>query len=213
MRRRRTRGLLAAAIAITLGLGALGCADAADGSFVVGVASMSLGERAGFGAERLPGIILGPPRGGGLYEGSLDTLSLGVGGSIVVEMGRTIVDGPGADFIVFENAFNFGGTGVFAEPAFVSVSADGEHFTDFPCAPETTERTGCAGIQPVFANAGDNDIDPTDPASAGGDAFDLSDIGVGEALFIRIVDAGVSGGLGTDNAGFDLDAVSVVNGD
>jgi len=210
-------GLIALLFGVAVGPSVGGCggdSGLAPGSpFAIEVASVSLGERAGFGESDLPGIVLGPPRGGGLTQGSLDTLSLGVGGSIVVELGVTVVDGQGTDFIVFENAFQFGGTDIFAEPGFVSVSEDGEVFTEFPCDPESSERLGCAGVAPVFANADENDIDPTNPATAGGDAFDLASIGVTRARFVRIVDAGISGGFGTDNAGFDLDAVAVVHGE
>ena len=45
----------------------------------------------------------------------------------------------------------------------------------------------------------------TEPAQAGGDPFDLADLGVKQARYIRIKDAGVSS-LGKDSKGFDLDA-------
>jgi len=45
-------------------------------------------------------------------------------------------------------------------------------------------------------------------ATAGGDAFDLADVGLAEARYVRITDRGDLGGL----AGvFDLDAVGIVN--
>jgi hypothetical protein len=82
-----------------------------------------------------------------------------------------------------------------------------------PCDFDGPELTGCAGRSPVFANVDDNDIDPTDPDVAGGDAFDLANVGMTRARFVRIVDSGVDRGFGTDNAGFDLDAVAVVHGE
>ena len=58
----------------------------------------------------MPGIVEGPPVGGGTDHGSTDVVSLGSGGSIVVSFApNAIVDGPGADFIVFENPFWIGG--------------------------------------------------------------------------------------------------------
>jgi hypothetical protein len=65
---------------------------------------------------------------------------------------------------------------------------------------------GCAGVSPVYSHPS-NCIDARDPALAGGDGFDLADIGLESARYIRIVDANTSG-LG----GFDLDSVAVVNG-
>jgi hypothetical protein len=60
----------------------------------------------------------------------------------------------------------------------------------------------------VLANPDENTIDPTDPAVAGGDAFDLADLGVSEARYVRITDRiDLTGSSGT----FDLDAVSIVH--
>ena len=54
----------------------------------------------------------------------------------------------------------------------------------------------------------DGDDGPFDVATAGGDAFDLADVGLAEARYVRITDRGDLGGL----AGvFDLDAVGIVN--
>jgi hypothetical protein len=35
-------------------------------------------------------------------------------------------------------------------------------------------------------------IDPTDPSSAGGDSFDLKDLGLGWCRFVRLIDTGDS---------------------
>src|SRR5262245_32235493 len=51
-----------------------------------------------------PGIVLGPPGTATPTTGSLTVLSLGHAGSIVLEFSdNVVVDGPGPDFIVFEN--------------------------------------------------------------------------------------------------------------
>ena len=70
---------------------------------------------------------------------------------------------------------------------------------------------GCAGVNPVLANR-TNGVDPTDPALAGGDAFDLADVGLARARYVRIRDSGVNPYEGT-TGGFDLDALAVVNGE
>ena len=78
------------------------------------VVSFTPGEFAGFGQEGLPHIVLGPPHGAGAGMGSLDVLSLGRGGDIVLELGLLLVDGPGVDLLVFENPFGtFGRRGAW----------------------------------------------------------------------------------------------------
>jgi len=72
---------------------------------------------------RTPSLALGPATGN-----TADVVVLGNGGSITLTFDHAIVDGPGADFAVFENAFN----DTFLEWAFVEVSSDGVHFTRFP---------------------------------------------------------------------------------
>ena len=166
----------------------------------------------GQGSGEFPKRVLGPPRGGGLVAGSLDVTTLGQGGSIVVEFGGSaIVDGPGADFIVFENPFSPSGkpNDVFAEPAAVAVSDDGAAWKELPCTAKAPPYDGCAGTHPVYANFDTNDIDPFDPAVAGGDPFDLADFGVPSARFVRITDRADLGG--SLDCCFDLDAVSIVN--
>ncbi|MCE9624961.1 MAG: hypothetical protein K8R69_05840 [Deltaproteobacteria bacterium] len=175
--------------------------------------SFDPGAHAGFGSDRFPDVVLGAPKGGGLQTGGFDVLSLGQGGTIVLKSAAAILDGPGKDFIVFENAFYAGGNPLapFAEPGEVAVSQDGTHFVAFPCASGNRDEMypGCAGVHPVLANADTNSIDPLDPAAAGGDAFDLHDLGLAWARYIRIRD--LSEGGGGNSAGFDLDAVSIIH--
>jgi len=203
--------------------------------FADAVVSHQIGTGGGAGESALPGIVLGPPRGGGAFQGSTDTLSLGLGGSIVVAFtDNVIVDGPGADFTVFENAFLTRGLntgGPFAEPATVSVSADGVHFVAFPCrADEMPYYPGCAGVYPVFADARDpNAPSPlvptttpiadlvgvpvdgfTPPPGSGGDSFDLAAVGLAMARFVRIDASDLKPGL-AGLSGFDLDAIAAVH--
>ena len=82
------------------------------------------GPLAGHGQDLMPDVVLGPPQGSGLYAGSMDVVSLGIGGTITISTGAdTIVDGPGPDFIIFENAFYAGNSAeyIFAELAGVEV--------------------------------------------------------------------------------------------
>ncbi|WP_437973348.1 hypothetical protein WMF11_31135 [Sorangium sp. So ce295] len=140
--------------------------------------------------------------------GSLDVVSLGDGGTVTVEFaGNKIVDGPGADFIVFENPFLIGGApdNPYAELGTIEVSDDGVHWSAFPCAATVYPYGSCAGWHPVYANADSGNIDPTDPDVAGGDSFDLADIGVRVARYVRITDRP------DVNTVFDLDAVAIVN--
>jgi hypothetical protein len=187
--------------------------------FVTNLVDVSYGACAGFGQGGLPTIIEGPPVGAGTSEGSLDVLSLGNGGSLVVSFEpNAIVDGPGVDFIVFENPFWIGGDPQhpYAEPGVVSVSDDGVTWKPFPCT--ATNASGapygsCAGHSPVYS-APTNGISPFDPAIAGGDAFDLADVGLTRARYVRIVDQGgepCTAGSKKNNNGFDLDAIAIIN--
>jgi hypothetical protein len=144
------------------------------------------------------------------------------------------VDGPGADFTVFENPFLTIGlvTGPpFAEPGIVSVSDDGVTWKTFPCAlDDPPYYPGCAGVYPVFANADDpaapSPLVPCtipiqqlvgvpvaafqSPDCSGGDSFDLATVGLPSARFVRLDASQLEpGAAGT--AGFDLDAVAAVH--
>ena len=180
--------------------------------FATEVVAFTPGTGSVFGQANLPGVVLGPPKGLGDAGGSLDVASLGNGGSITLGFAPSaIVDGPGPDFIVFENPFVIAGSDppqVFAELGTVEVSDDGQTFQGFPCTASEPPYGSCAGVHPVYANADTNAINPSDPAVAGGDAFDLADLGVTHARYVRITDrVDLAGTNGT----FDLDAVSIVH--
>ncbi len=182
--------------------------DAAD-PYADCVEALTPVEGSDFNHDALPEVVLGPP------GGPLDVASLGCGGSITLYFAEpAIVDGVGADFIVFENPFSLD----FPEAGRVSVSANGDDWAAFDCDPDTLE--GCAGIEPVLATA-DPEIDPTDPATAGGDAFDLAAVGVPIARYVRIDDVSEPYWAAQDTdycdpgqagkGGFDLDAIAAVN--
>ena len=188
-----------------------------DDRFVTKVVSFTPGACAGFGASDMPGIILGPPVGAGATQGSLDVVSLGIGGELVVSFEpNAIVDGPGADFIVFENAFYISGNpdAPAADPGEVSVSEDGVTWKTFECPEKAAAPYGkCAGWHPVYSAPG-NGISPVDPATAGGDAYDIEELGLAKARFVRIRDrssATCEGQPKPQNLGFDLDAIAIVN--
>jgi len=208
--------------------------------FADAVVAYTPGSGGGFGQSFLPGVVLGPPHGSGLYQGSLDVLSLGLSGSLLLEFTDNVIyDGDGVDLTVFENPFlrlvGLVTQPPFSEPGRVSVSQDGVSWHAFPCALASEQapyHPGCAGIYPVLADGDDPEAPhasiPSDtpiqslvgqnaltlpaPPGSGGDSFDLAGVGLGWARFVRIEAAAfVSGPVGPDNAGFDVDAVAAVH--
>ena len=185
--------------------------------FITKVVSFTPGECAGFGIPSMPGVVIGPPVGGGDDHGSTDVVSLGNAGEIIVSFEpNAIVDGPGVDLLVFENAFDIAGdpTHPYAEPGEVSVSDDGVSWKTFPCTATAYPYGACAGWHPVYSNA-TNGISPVDPSVAGGDPFDLADVGLARAKFVRVRDkanetCGTPPNRSTSN-GFDLDAMAIVH--
>jgi hypothetical protein len=142
-------------------------------------------------------------------------LSLGSGGEIVLGFGeRGIADGPGPDFVVFENAFWPGGDAsqVFAELGEVSVSEDGKSWQTFACDTQGDGHggyPGCAGFTPTLVYDA-NKLVPLEPEKSGGDAFDLADLGIRHARFVKIRDLKTMDPGGT-TSGFDLDAVCAIH--
>lgn len=172
--------------------------------FIDLVVDFSPGPGAGYGQDRFPDVVFGPPEAPGGGAGSLDVLSLGVGGILVAQFrDGDLVDGDGVDLLVFENPF-----AGWAEPAVIGVSDDGVTWTEWPCAAEDADGgyPGCAGVALVYASS-TNGVDATDPDAAGGDHFDLADIGVSRARFVRVRDAGLGDAAGVAS-GFDLDAMA-----
>jgi len=230
-------GLMAAAPALSADEARAGLVDCFADE-VVWFAGGYVPPTAGQRVAELPGIVIGPPGDSFPNTGSVSTVSLGRGGSILVSFtDNLIVDEPGPDFIVFENAFfkSFTPTDpnqaytVFAEPASVAVSDDGVTFHTFPYDPtalalvgqDATPSTaleslrGLAGITPTFT--GDYTVaddpgawDASGPggvSGAGGDAFDLADLGLSSARYVLITDLGLATGFAGPAEGFDLDSV------
>ncbi len=171
-----------------------------------------VGQNSGQSSEYFPRNIFGMPDSAARTDvpstSPEEICSLGMGGEITLHFrGKVLIDAPGKDFIVFENAFysaDFGKT--FIEPARVSVSQDGINFVAFPF--DSLSFKGCAGISPTNGNAFS-----ANPVESGGDSFDLADIGIDSVRFIRITD--ISAMLlnrkhplyDPITTGFDLDAV------
>lgn len=188
--------------------------DAPEDPWADCVDAFAPAEGVSFGHDAMPEIVLGPPQGGGESKGSTHTASLGCGGSITLGFSAPWPsDGPGPDLVVFENAFRSGEV-TFVEPAQVLVSDDGERWHAFPCEPDGGDEPppGCAGLEPVLETEPGAELDP---AAIGGDVFDLADVGLAEARYVRIIDR-TAEHYGTDTwclgagGGFDLDAVAVL---
>lgn len=206
------------------------------------VTSYAIGTNGGFNQSFLPDVVLGAPAGGGLFGGTLDVFSLGLLGEIVLEFSdNVIVDGPGVDFTVFENPFLTENQAfqliesVFSEAGRVGVSQDGVVFVDFACAQTAGDHpfyVGCAGVYPALADGESDARHPSVPTFAppiasfigmlkpnvvvpdgsGGDSFDLADVGLAWARYVRVRAADHVVGPGDPPVGgFDLDAVAAVN--
>ncbi|MDZ7317045.1 MAG: hypothetical protein ONB24_13070 [candidate division KSB1 bacterium] len=176
------------------------------------VVSFTPGVGAGRGAQYFPDNVLGPPdQTPGLNEYSpsnrpQEVLSLGHGGEIVLEfVDNIIIDEPGPDFTVFENAFIslFDGQ-PFIEAGIVAVSQDGVNFHTFPYDLDTWK--GLAGVTPTK-----DAYHFLDPDKSGGDSFDLADVGLKWAKYVKITDLGDLKQEGLWNGDFDLDAVVAVH--
>ena len=166
----------------------------------------------GAGPTGDPNNAVNGVRGGGQTGGGTDVYSLnyGEGASLTVRWsGRRVLNGPGLDVVVFENAFEYGSQGaIFMDLAIVEVSTDGNEWVAFPhdyiaddeevYSDDPSAWSGFAGRTPVLLHEEDNPVDPVDPSVAGGDGFDLDDLpdeGPGAAIkvdgfvFLRIVTA------------------------
>lgn len=166
----------------------------------------------------------------GFAEGNPSgVVSLGDGGSATLTFGGVIYNGPGPDFVVFENSFS----DTFLELAFVEVSSNGEDFFRFPAISltDTTQQVGSFGT-----------LDPTKIHNLAGKyragfgtPFDLEDLrdtpglDVNAITHVKIVDVvgciqcpfasrDSQGRLINDpwptpfpSSGFDLDGVGVIH--
>lgn len=185
--------------------------------FVDRVVEFKKGQGGGFNEAKLPDIVLGCPHGTGDKIGSAHVLSLGREGSITLEfVDNEVIDGAGVDLLIFENSIKPGPDVGAVNPGYdlakVEVSADGLEWKAF--AYDTGTRKGCAGHLPVYSNPDTDEgreISPTDPLQAGGEGFDIAELGFKVIRFVRITDLGLSALGGKTTQGFDLDAVAAVH--
>ena len=161
---------------------------------------------------------------------SMDAVTLGDGGMATLTFDRLIVDGPGADFAIFENSFG----DTFLELAFVEVSSDGINYSRFPAV----------SLSPTNTQIGPwDEIDPTNLHNLAGKyrqgfgtPFDLSEltydplVDINAIRFVRVIDVigtidpafathDSQGNIINDpyptpfnSGGFDLDGVAIING-
>lgn len=197
-------------------ISALSCQAAQQWADTVMALRPGSGQSAGQGPLFFPANVLGPrseraditipendPR---------HVCSIGMDGEIILGMkNAVVVDGAGADFAVFENAFQYASGRVFAEPAEVSVSRDGRTWITFPW--DSVTLKGCAGVMPVNGKG-----NPFNPVESGGDVFDLADVGVDSIRWVRlrdvtrlIVENPNHGHYDPTLSGFDLDAVAFIH--
>lgn len=159
---------------------------------------------------------------------SFDVVSLGDAGRITLTFGGRIVDGPGADFAVFENSFST----TFLELARVEVSSDGLNFARFPAISFTPAPVGGFG----FVDASDIDGFAGKWPQGFGTRFDLQSVAGAPGLdlanvrYVRLIDIVGNGSEFDDypaafggphpiydpypttgSGGFDLDAVGVMH--
>jgi hypothetical protein len=164
----------------------------------------------------------------GIADGS-GLVSLGDGGSAILTFSNSIIDGPGNDFAVFENAFDSS----YLEFGFVEVSSDGINFFRFPATSniQDTAQTGPFS----YSSAGKiNNLAGKYQVSYG-TPFDLAELqgtsglDLNNVTHVKIID--VVGSIdpayatydknghkindpwptGFASSGFDLDAVGVIN--
>ncbi len=167
-----------------------------------------------------PSLATNGARGAGWTEGSFDVYALDVaveGDTLALGWsGRRVVDGPGPDLVVFENAFALPDGSRFMDPTQVEVSADGATWAAFagsfvgdpedPTLPEAW--AGFAGVTPTLLHLDDNPVDPFDTEAAGGDAFDLADLPDGSVRDAVLADGIVAVRLGAAGEDFPRDAAS-----
>jgi hypothetical protein len=133
-----------------------------------------------------------------------EVLSLGRNGWVVLGFDGLVLDEAGADFTVFENAFTTPTGYTFDEWLIVSVSMDGQTWQTFPY--DTLTGAGMAGRTPTYENAY---LNYRNPALSGGDAFDLAQLGLSQARYVRLQDATQYQSF--DRLSAEVDAVAVLH--
>ncbi len=145
-------------------------------------------------------------RGGGDHAGGQDVYSLGLppgeNTSLTLRWSeRRVMNGPGADFVVFENGFRQRGSDAhFMDLMVVQLSLDAERWVSFPHDYITVDEhvfvadpeawQGFAGRWPTLLHEETNPVDPFWTERAGGDPFDLDELPDDGGLATRIRNEG-----------------------
>ncbi|MFT6716003.1 MAG: hypothetical protein ACJA0Q_000632 [Saprospiraceae bacterium] len=182
------------------------------------ISNSTLGDASVGSGESVVGIATG-----------LTVVSLGDGGSAVVQFSSPIINGAGPDFAVFENSFD----GDFLELAFVEVSSDGINYFRFPASSLTQTSIQVGSFGTLEATKINNLAGKY--ASKYGTPFDLEELvdepalDVNAITHVKIIDVigtidtqyasyDTSGNIINDpwptefaSSGFDLDGVGVIN--
>ncbi len=161
--------------------------------------------------------------------GTNGVVSLGDGGTAIVSFQYPIMNGPGADFAVFENSFS----DTFLELAFVEVSSDGQNYFRFPATSLTQDTAQIDGFSSIDATKINNFAGKY--RAGFGTPFDLEELvnipllDVNAITHVKIID--VIGNISNEyttydaqghkvndpwptpfpSGGFDLDAVGVIH--
>lgn len=178
---------------------------------------------------------IGPADGAVTSLGEIAVSEVGsvVPGEIVTSFGNSLFNGSGDDFVIFENAFEFGDDPGFwfAELAFVEVSTNGVDYARFPATSLTTEGAGDPSTDLItpfgraFAGVGITNINGLagfdGPASFGGaprgTPFDLEDLAsttavsggdvdLSEINYIKLIDILGNGSVLDDSSNPIFDA-------
>ncbi|MBX3102129.1 MAG: hypothetical protein KF690_06455 [Bacteroidetes bacterium] len=183
----------------------------AQSAWPVAVLDWQFGTGQAFGQEAayFPANVLGPLIGPITPTAPASTpeqvVSLGRGGWIAVTFDPPIINGPGPDLTVFENAFFYGPNEdlIFDEWLEVAVSADGLTWHTFPN--DCGTGAGMAGRTPTAAFG----TDYQDPALSGGDSYDLQDLGLDTIRHVRVTDATAC--QTADRLAAELDGIVALN--
>ena len=165
---------------------------------------------------------------------NLDIVSLGDSGVATLTFSSPIANGPGPDFVVFENGFldPANDSLAFLELAFVEVSSDGVHYYRFPSKSLTQNNVQIGNND--YMNAANLHNLAGKYIGMYGTPFDLAEmagiegLNIGRVTHVRLVDVvgSIAGHSGYDSAGrmvndpyptafpscgFDLDAVGVIH--
>ncbi|MDD4149031.1 MAG: T9SS type A sorting domain-containing protein [Bacteroidales bacterium] len=171
----------------------------------------------------------------GYPETNMTCVSLGDGGSAILEFAFPIKNGDGYDFAIFENGLkaSFPPYQCFLELAFVEVSSDGERFIRFPSVSATQTETQIGGfdqLDPTYIHnlAGKYIADYGTPFDLE-ELKDSANLDINNITHIKIIDVvGIinsefssydsQGNMINDpwptsfwTGGFDLNAVGVIN--